>query len=68
MTPKTRKATDIVTLADLAPRHPVVGGNQRRLFGATDQSTIAIKEHTMATKKQDLPAKKTVKGGRPGRA
>jgi hypothetical protein len=60
MSPKTRKTTDIVTLADLAPRRPVVGGNERRVFGATAHPD---EEKNMTTKKKDLPSKKTVKGG-----
>ena len=55
---KNAKPTNIVTLADLAPRRPVVGGS-RRVFGATAH---ADEDKTMATKK-DLPAKKTVKAG-----
>jgi hypothetical protein len=49
---------DIVTLADLAPRNRVVGGSERRVFGAD-----ARQEDTMATKK-DLPPRKDVKGGK----
>ncbi|HET9361370.1 MAG TPA: hypothetical protein VFO58_16575 [Vicinamibacterales bacterium] len=49
---------DIVTLADLAPRHRVVGGSERRVFGAD-----ARQENTTAAKK-DLPPSKNVKGGR----
>ena len=56
---KKAKPTNIVTLADLAPRRPVVGGS-KRVFGATAQSD---EDQTMATKK-DLPAKKTVKGAK----
>jgi hypothetical protein len=49
---------DIVTLADLAPRHRVVGGSERRVFGAD-----ARQEDTTASRK-DLSPRKSVKGGR----
>lgn len=63
MAPKTSKTPDIVTLADLAPRRTVVGGSERRVFGATAHPDG---ERTMASKKtaKDLPAGKTVKGGK----
>jgi hypothetical protein len=54
------KAHDVVTLADLAPRTRIVGGSERRVFGSNPPSP---QEDNMASKK-DLPAKKTVKGGR----
>lgn len=58
MSQKTaHRRKDIVTLADLAPRHRVVGGSERRVFGAD-----ARQADTMAPKK-DLPARKNVKGG-----
>jgi hypothetical protein len=64
---KTRPAPkqDIVTLADLAPRHRVTGGSERRVFG-TDSHLRTLEENAMATKKspKDLPAKTPVKGGR----
>ena len=50
---------EIVTLDDLAPRHQVVGGSARRVFGA---DFTPSQENTMAAKK-DLPASKPVKGG-----
>lgn len=58
---------DIVTLADLAPRHRVTGGSERRVFG-TDSNPRAIEENAMATKKstKDLPAKTSVKAGAGG--
>jgi hypothetical protein len=39
ITTMTRKAPrarrhDVITLADLAPRQPVVGGSERRVFGS----------------------------------
>jgi hypothetical protein len=59
------KPRDVVTLADLAPRHRVVGGSERRVFGA--DAPARRQEDTMAgTKKaaKDLSAKaSTVKGG-----
>ena len=55
------KPRDVVTLADLAPRSRVVGGSERRLFGS---GPVTPQEDTMAASKKDLPAKKTVKGGR----
>ena len=51
---------EVVTLADLAPRGRIVGGSERRLFGS---EPVISQEDTMASKK-DLPAKKTVRGGR----
>jgi hypothetical protein len=60
--PSTRH--DIVTLADLAPRQRVVGGSERRVFGA-DAATR--QEDAMAgTRKtaKDLPGKGNVKGGK----
>jgi hypothetical protein len=56
---------DIVTLADLAPKHRVTGGSDRRVFG-TDSLLRALEENAMATKKspKDLPAKGPVKGGK----
>ena len=56
---KKSKPTNIVTLADLAPRRPVVGGS-KHVFGATAHTG---EDNAMAPKK-DLPAKKTVKGGK----
>lgn len=57
---------DVVTLADLAPRHRVTGGSERRLFGA-DPLLGPTGANTMAgTKKatKDLPSKTSVKGGK----
>jgi hypothetical protein len=63
MTSKNRsKAPDIVTLADLAPRRTVVGGAERRVFGAADQSEPRAAAPKRTSK--DLPAAKPVKGGR----
>jgi hypothetical protein len=65
MTQKTApRRKDIVTLADLAPRHRVVGGSERRVFGVD-----ALQEDTMAEPKKvarDLPAGKNVKAGLSG--
>lgn len=59
----TPKASEVVTLADLAPRRPILGGAARRVFGS-DLSSSA-QEDAMASKAtRDLPSKKTVKGGR----
>jgi hypothetical protein len=48
---------DIVTLADLAPRHRVVGGSERRVFG--------VEVPMSAKKSKDLSPKSSapVKGG-----
>jgi hypothetical protein len=56
---------DIVTLADLAPRHRVTGGSERRVFG-TDSNPRAIEANATATKKstKDLPVGKDIKGGK----
>jgi len=63
MTSKTRsKAPDIVTLADLAPRHPVVGGRERRIFGSADKSEPRAAASRRADR--DLPTSKPVKSGR----
>ena len=61
MSRNTQKPNDVVTLADLAPRRPVVGGSDRRIFGSSDPQ-----ERMMAPKKaaKDLSAKTPVKGGR----
>ena len=66
-TPKTR---EVVTLADLAPRHDVTGGSQRRVFGSdpigpsgdTERRDMKATKPT-AKKAKDLPAKSGVKGG-----
>jgi len=59
---------DVVTLADLAPRHRVTGGSGRRLFGADTEDTMSSDNITLirAAKptKRDLPAGKDVKGGK----
>ena len=56
---QTAKARDVVTLADLAPRHDVTGGSQRRVFGS--DPIEPAKAH--GKKVKDLPAKSGVKGG-----
>ena len=64
----SRNRRDVVTLDDLAPRHDVRGGSERRVFGA-DTNDFAS-EADMAGKKvkktKDLAPKNTgkVKGGR----
>ena len=57
-------APEVVTLADLAPRTRIVGGSERRVFGS---DPLIPQEDTMAKPKstKDLPAGKSVKGGRP---
>ena len=55
-TPKTR---EVVTLADLAPRHDVTGGSQRRVFGSDPIEPAKAQ----GKKAKDLPAKSRVKGG-----
>jgi hypothetical protein len=52
---------DIVTLADLAPRNRVVGGSERRVFGADIRQEDGMAGPKKAAK--DLPASKTVKAG-----
>lgn len=62
--PRRTEAQDVVTLADLAPRHRVTGGSERRVFG-TDSQPRALEEKAMATKKspKDLRPTSSVKGG-----
>jgi hypothetical protein len=62
--PRRTETQDVVTLADLAPRHRVTGGSGRRVFG-TDSHTRPLEEKAMATKKsaKDLSVKSPVKGG-----
>jgi hypothetical protein len=55
-TPKTR---EVVTLADLAPRHDVTGGSQRRVFGSDPIEPSKVQ----GKKVKDLPPKSRVKGG-----
>src|SRR5262245_5547948 len=61
---KTPHKQDVVTLADLAPRHRITGGSERRVFG-TDSHPRALEESAMATKKsqKDLRPNAPVKGG-----
>ena len=67
----TERRRDVVTLNDLAPRHDVRGGSERRVFGA-DTNTFQS-EGSMAGKKvkktKDLAPKGAdkVKGGRSDR-
>lgn len=64
----SRARQDIVTLADLAPKKQVIGGSERRIFGA-DAPMKRVQEDAMAkTTKKDLPAKKPIKGGKYGYA
>ena len=73
MARNTLKPSDVVTLADLAPRHRVVGGAQRHVFGADPSGqrggtmANAELEGRMSGKKAKDPAPKSskpVKGGR----
>jgi hypothetical protein len=61
MSRNTQRPDDVVTLTDLSPRRPVVGGSDRRVFGSNTSQ-----ERAMAPKKsaKDLAAGKTVKGGK----
>ena len=65
---KPNGTRDVVTLADLAPRHDIKGGSGRRVFGDVSDERPTNWRHTMATttKLKDLPPKSTsnVKGGR----
>jgi hypothetical protein len=67
-TSSTPQQRDVVTLADLAPRHRVTGGSERRVFGADMEDTMSSDNITLirAAKptKKDLPAGKDVKGGK----
>lgn len=64
----SRNRRDVVTLDDLAPRHDVRGGSERRVFGADPKDFAS--EADMAGKKvrktKDLAPKSAgkVKGGR----
>ena len=49
---------DIVTLADLAPRHRVVGGSDRRVFGV--EGPMSVKKSKDLSPKSSAP----VKGGK----
>lgn len=67
---QTTSARDVVTLADLAPRHEITGGSGRRVFGSDATGLSADKERRdmkvtrpAAKKTKDLPAKSGVKGG-----
>jgi hypothetical protein len=65
-TPRTPART-IVTLADLAPRREVMGGSQRRVFGAAtdDAADPTVGARASSKKIKDLtPKSGAVKGGR----
>lgn len=63
MTRKTSsKPRNVVTLADLAPQRQVLGGGERRIFGA--DSRPPQENRMAASKTKDLPAGKNPKGGR----
>jgi hypothetical protein len=63
---KPSKPRDVVTLADLSPRHRVIGGRARRVFGS--EGPAAPTQEPRGTRKatKDLAPKssKPVKGGR----
>ena len=61
-------AGQVVTLADLAPRHDVMGGNQKRVFGSDrgpsdDNERRDQKSARTAKRTKDRPPKSGVKGG-----
>ena len=64
-TPRNQ-ARSIVTLADLAPRREVMGGSQRRVFGAsTDNAADSTVGPGSSKKLKDLaPKSGAVKGGK----
>jgi len=55
---------DVITLADLSPRHDIKGGSRQRIFGADTPNPSWRSE--MKTKLKDLPPKSptNVKGGK----
>jgi hypothetical protein len=66
MKPKTSPTPprDVVTLADLVPKHRVMGGSERRVFGA---DPVVQTERAMSSKKatSDLQNRATsVKGAK----
>jgi hypothetical protein len=63
---KTKGARDVITLADLSPRHDVKGGSRQRIFGA-DAPNLAGRTD-MKTKLKDLTPKSPggIKGGKLG--
>ena len=63
--PPRENKRDVVTLADLAPRHRVSGGSDRRVFGSDAPVKREEAERAMPkSTKKDLPVKSTVKGGK----
>ena len=54
-------ASDVVTLADLAPRTRIVGGSERRVFGS---DPVVPEEHGTPSSKKSraVPTGKSVKG------
>ena len=67
---QTTSAREVVTLADLAPRHEITGGSGRRVFGSDPIGPSVDKEgrdmkatKTTAKKAKERPAKSGVKGG-----
>ena len=61
VTSKPSAKRNVVTLADLAPRHSVLGGSGRRVFGAEPSADrdAAVTDRTVGTKSaNNLRAKK----------
>ena len=66
VTTKNDRQREVMTLADLVPRHRVTGGSGRRVFGADSPLHVAEDETMAGTKKvtKDLASRTTsVKGG-----
>ena len=61
---KPKEPRDVITLADLSPRHEIKGGSRQRIFGADTPNPAWRSE--MKTKLKDLPPKSptSIKGGR----
>jgi len=61
---KPKRNRDVITLADLSPRHDVKGGSRQRVFGVDSPNLSGRTD--MKTKLKDLPPKSptNVKGGR----
>ena len=61
---KPKQNRDVITLANLSPRHDVKGGSRQRVFGVHSPNLSGRTD--MKTKLKDLPPKSTtnIKGGR----
>jgi hypothetical protein len=66
MTRKTPspKPRDVVTLADLAPRHRITGGSQQRVFGADANAGAREVERPVNRKGASRPITGGSKSGR----